>query len=51
MVGDEEVCVPGLVRELKSVCYVWLRKRHSEGERERERLCRRKQVMLGPMRD
>lgn len=51
MVGDEEVCVPGLVRELKSVCYVWLRKRHSEGERERESLCRRKQVMLGPMRD
>lgn len=35
MVGDKEVCVPGLVRELKSVCYVWLRKRHSEGEKRK----------------
>lgn len=33
------------------MCYVWLGKRHSERERERERLCRSKRAMLGPVRD
>lgn len=39
MVGDEEVCVPGLVRELKSVWVMCGSRRGTVREKEKEQGC------------